>query len=162
VKTPKRNEWYSRRYLICPGIYVVIVVLTTVLSLKTPGGAYCRIIGLCPLAGSVGMVFDNAAVIVAAFLLLGTPWWYMVGRISWDSHEGRRGFLTSLGGVAIALFTCFISSAMTRQVFRQDSHSGRFTTAMIAQYWLVALLCLWSLVSTLFALGAAVSPPRES
>lgn len=156
---PTRDEWYSPRYLILPGIYVVTVVLTTALSPGTPGGAYYRIIGLCPPAGSVGMAFDNAAVVVGAFLLLGTPWWYMVGRIGWDSHERRRGFLTSLGGAAIALFTCFVSTAMTREVFRRD---GPFTTAMTAQYWLVALLCLGSLISMLFALGAAISPTRES
>jgi hypothetical protein len=159
VKTLKRNEWYSPRYLILPGIYVVIVALTAALSPGTPGGAYYRIIGLCPPAGSVGMVFDNAAVIVGAFLLFGMPWWYMVGRIGWDSHERRRGFLTSLGGAAIALFTCFVSSGMTRGVFKRD---GPFTTAMIAQYLLVALLCLGSLLSMLFALGAAFRPTRES
>jgi hypothetical protein len=143
------------------GLYVVIV-LTTALSPGTPGGAYYRIIGLCPPAGSVMMVFENAAVIVGAFLLLGTPWWYMVGRVGWDSYEHRHGFFSSLRGAALALFTCFISSGMTHGVFRQDANSGRFTTAMIAQYWLAALLCLGSLVSTLFALGAAVSPKGES
>jgi hypothetical protein len=153
-----RNEWYSPRYLILPGIYVVIIVLTTALSPGTPGGAYYRVIGLCPPAMSVGMVVDNAAVLVGAFLLFGTPWWYMVGRIGWDSHERRRSFLTSLGGAAIALFTCFVSSGMTREVFRRDGH---FTTATIAQYWLAALLCLGSLISMLFALRAAISPTRE-
>jgi hypothetical protein len=162
VKTPTGNEWYSPRYLIFPGFYIVIIVLTTALSMGAPDGAFYRVIGLCPPAGSVMMVFENASVIVGAFLLLGTPWWYMVGRIGWDSYERRRGFFASLGGAALAFFTCFISGVMTRGVFRQDTHSGRFTTAMIAQYWLAALLCLGSLVSTLFALGAAVRPKRES
>jgi hypothetical protein len=160
VKAPKNNEWYSPRYLVLPGIYVVIVALTTALSPGTPGGAYYRIVGLCPPAMSVGMVVDNAAVVVGVFLLLGTPWWYMVGRIGWDNRERRPGFGTSLGGAAIALFTCFVSSGMSRDVFRHDD--GPFTTAMIAQYWLVALLCLGSLISMLFTLGAAFSSTRES
>ena len=159
VRTLNKNEWYSPRYLILPGIYVVVVALTAALSPGTPGGAYYRIIGLCPPAISVGMVFENAAVIVGTFLLLGTPWWYMVGRIGWDSNERRRGFLTSLGGAAIALLTCVVSSGITRDVLR---HERPFTTAMIAQYWLVASICLSSLVSTLFALGAAFRATRES
>ena len=159
MKALKKNEWYSPRYLILPGIHVVVVALTAALSPGTPGGAYYRIIGLCPPAMSVGMVFDNAAVVVGAFLLLGTPWWYTVGRIGWDSHERRPGIMTSLGGAAIALLTCFVSSGMTRDVFRRD---GPFTTAMIAQYWLAVLLCLGSLISMLVALGAAIRPTRES
>ena len=159
MDTARGIRWSSTRYLILPGIYVATIVLTAALSANTPGGAYYRIFGICPPVASLGMVFDNAVVLVGAFLLVGTPWWYLVGRIGWDSYDRRHGVLASLGGAAIALFTCFVSSGMSRDVFR---HDGPFTTAMIAQYWLVALLCLGSLISMLFALGAAFRPTRES
>lgn len=105
------------------------------------------------------MAFGNTAVVVGAFLLLGTPWWYMVGRIGLDSHERRRSFLTSFGGAAIALFTCFVSTVMT---FSQVKNDISHESAAIVQYALVALLCLVALLSTLSALLAAVTSKGKS
>ena len=137
------------------------ILLATALSPSTPGGAYYRILGLCPLVASIGMVVDNDAVIVGAFLLLGTPWWYLVGRIGWDSHERGHGLLRPIVGAAIAVFTCFISTAMTVDQLKSDIHDNALKSAALAQYSLVALLCVGALLSALSALMAAVTP-RES
>ena len=153
----KRHNWFSARYLILPGIYVATIAVTAVISVATPVGAYYRIIGICPPAASVGMVFDNLGVLVGTFLLLGTPWWYLVGRIGWDGYEHRRSFVGSVGGAAIALLTCFISGVMTYGTFIHDGNGGTFRVGIIAQYWLVGLLCLGSLASMLCALQAAFS-----
>jgi hypothetical protein len=84
VNTARSDERFSPSSLILPGIYVGTILLTTVISIGTPGGAYYRIFGTCPLVASLGMVYDNAAIIVGAFLVVGTPWWYLVGRIGWS------------------------------------------------------------------------------
>jgi hypothetical protein len=161
VNTARGIRWFSTRYFILPGIYVATIVLTTTLSAKTPGGAYYRIFGICPAVASLGMVFDNAVVLVGAFLLVGTPWWYLVGRIGWDSYDRRHGVLPPTVGAVFALFTCFISTAMTVGAYRGDIHDGAFRNAAIAQYWLVSLLCLGALVSMLFALWAALTPNKR-
>ena len=103
----------------------------------------------------VGMVFDNAAVIVGTFLVAGTPWWYLVGRVGWDSYEHRRGLVGSLGGGAFALLTCLVSGGMTHDTFVHDGDGGPLGIGAIAQYWLVSVLCLGSLVSVLLALRAS-------
>ena len=143
------------RHLILPGVYVGIVLLTYAIARATSGGAYYRILGLCPPAGSVGMVFENEAIIVGAFLAVGTPWWYLVGRIGWDAHEHRRGPLSPIVGAAICALTCFVSTAMTVEAHRQDVRDAALNNTALAQYWLVAVLCLGALASTAFALGDA-------
>jgi hypothetical protein len=162
VNSATSDERFRTQYLILPGIYVATIFLTAALSLGTPGGAYYRIWGICPPVASLGMVVDNDAVIVGAFLLLGTPWWYLVGRIGRDGHERRRGLLRPTVGAVIALFTCFISSAMTLDPVREDIRDNALKSAAIAQYSLVALLCVGALLGILFAVVAAVSPSRES
>jgi hypothetical protein len=115
VNSGTNKDLFRIQYLLVPGIYIVAVFFTTALSLNTPGGAYYRIWSLCPPVGILGMAMaiDDDVAIVAAFLLLGTPWWYLVGRIGWDAHKRRRSFLRPAVGAMVALFTCFVSTTMT-------------------------------------------------
>jgi hypothetical protein len=152
---------FRNQHLILPAIYVIAVFLTTALSASTPGGAYYRILSLCPPVASLGMVVENDGVIVAAFLLLGTPWWYLVGRIGWDGHERRRSFVSPVVGALIALFTCFVSTGMTIDPLKQDIHDGSLRSGAVSQYLLVALLCVGALLSVFLALAAALSPRQE-
>lgn len=153
---------FRNQYLILPGVYVIAVFLTTALSARTPRGAYYRILSLCPPVTSLGMMVDNDLVIVTAFLLLGTPWWYLVGRIGWDGHERRHSFVSPAVGAVIALFTCFVSTGMTLDPLKQDIHDGALKSGAVSQYLLVALLCIGALSSVLLALAAAVSPRKQS
>jgi hypothetical protein len=152
---------FRNQHLILPAIYVIAVFLTTALSASTPGGAYYRILSLCPPVASLGMVVENDGVIVAAFLLLGTPWWYLVGRIGWDGHERRRSFVSPVVGALIALFTCFVSTGMTIDPLKQDIHDGSLRSGAVSQYLLVALLCVGALLSVFLALAAALNPRQE-
>ena len=162
VNPATNKDLFRSQYLILPGIYVIAVFLTTVLSASTPGGAYYRILSLCPPVASLGMVVDNDAVLVAAFLLVGTPWWYLVGRIGWDGHERRRSFLSPAVGALIALFTCVVSVGMTLDPLKQDIHDGALRAGAVSQYLLVATLCIGALVSVFLALVAVVSPCKPS
>lgn len=153
---------FRNRYLILPGIYVVAVFLTAALSASTPGGAYYRILSLCPPVAALGMVVDNDLVLVTAFLLLGTPWWYWVGRIGWDGYERRRSVVRPAIGAPIALFTCVVSAGMTVDPLKQDIHEGVLKAAAVSQYLLVALLCLGALLSACLALAATVSQRQQS
>jgi hypothetical protein len=152
---------FRKQYLILPAIYVIALFLTTALSASTPGGAYYRILSLCPPVASLGMVVENDVVIVVAFLLLGAPWWYLVGRIGWDGHERRRSVVSPVVGALIALFTCFVSTGMSVDPLKRDIHDGALRSGAVSQYLLVALLCLGALVSVFLALVAAISPRQE-
>jgi hypothetical protein len=107
------------------------------------------------------MVVDNDVVIVAVFLLLGTPWWYLVGRIGWDGYERRRSLVRSMVGAVIALFTCFVSTGMTLDPLKQDINDGALRSGAFSQYLLVALLCVGALVSVFLALASALSPAKN-
>lgn len=155
METSKDNKrWLSPAAVIVPFIYVGTVVLTCSLSARTPGGAYYRIWGIDPLAAMFGMVYDNVAVIVGVFLVSGTPWWYLVGRIGWGDRKRRLS--AGVGGALFALFTCFVTASITLGVLKQDIHAGLLTDMVIFQYSLVALLCFGALVSTLCAVVAAL------
>ena len=106
-------------------------------------------------------VVENDVVIVAAFLLLGTPWWYWVGRIGWDGHEHRRSFVSPLVGALMPLFTYFVSTGMTVDPVKQDIHDGVLRSGAISQYFLVALLCVGALVSAFLSLAGALSSRQE-
>lgn len=160
VDTATDKGLFRNQYLVLPSIYVIAVFLTTALSVHTPGGAYYRILSLCPPVASVGMVFDNDLLIVTAFLLLGTPWWYMVGRIGWDGHERRRSFVHPIVGALIALFTCFVSTGMTISPLKEDIHDGALRSGAISQYLLVALLCTSALLTVFLALVGAIRPRK--
>lgn len=162
MNTARVGRWFRARYFILPGIYLSLILLTAALSAKTPGGTYYRIWGICPPVASLGMIFENATVLVVAFLLIGTPWWYWVGRIGWDSYGRRRGGSEATRGAIFALFTCLVSTAMTLGVYKSDIRDGAFKSAAIAQYWMVSLLCLGAFLSGLLALRAALTPTRES
>lgn len=153
---------FSNPCLILPGIYVIAIFLTTALSASTPGGAYYRILSLCPPVAGLGMVFDNDLMIVTAFLLLGTPWWYLVGRIGWDSYQHRRSLISPVVGALIGLFTCLVSTGMTLDPLKQDIHDGALNSGAVSQYLLVALLCIGALLSVFLALAAAVSRRKQS
>ena len=162
VKQAMDKGLFRNQYLVLPGVYLIAVFLTTALSVRTPGGAYYRILSLCPPVASLGMVVDNDLVIVTAFLLLGTPWWYLVGRIGWDVHQRRRSFVSPVVGAVIALFTCFVSTGMTLDPLKQDIHDGALKSGAVSQYLLVALLCIGALLSVFLAFAAAVRPLKQS
>lgn len=155
----RRRDWLRARYLLLPAIYVVAVVLTAMTSISKPGGTYYRIIGICPPAGSVGMVSENMFVLVGAFLLLGTPWWYAIGRIGWDSRQRNTTLGRSLRGAAISLLTCLVSGGWTHDTYLHDHDPAR-SIGMVAQYWLVSLLCLGAFISMGFSIQAAFTRER--
>jgi len=146
------ERWFTPPLIILPMLYFAVVVLTAILSLGTPGGAFYRIIGIDPFVGAFMMVYDNAALIVGAFLVSGLPWWYFVGRIGWESRKRRIGRWSSGLGVCLTLFTCSVSTAVSLSVLKQDRREGALTVAVIAQYSLLALLCFEAFVSTIYAL----------
>jgi hypothetical protein len=140
------QRWFNPAFIILPSIYVGLIVLTYALSVGTRGGAYYRIWGVDPLAAMFGMVYDSEAIIIAVFLITGTPWWYLVGRIGWSS---KQRLSTALGGALFALFTCFVTSLMTLEIVKQDIQGGLLTGRVIFQYSLVASLCFGALVTAL-------------
>ena len=155
------HDWRTPPLLILPAIYIATILLSALLSPATPGAAYYRVIPVCPVAGVVGMAFDSEALMFIVFLLAGTPWWYFIGRIGWRNYMRQRGAQHPLVGAGIALFTSFIATAMSLDVFKRDFNDGLVDGMVFVQYFLVALLCLGALVSTLSALAAALGPGKE-
>jgi hypothetical protein len=155
------DGWRTPPLLILPAIYIAAILLSALLSPATPGAAYYRVIPICPVAGVVGMAFDNEGLMFAVFLLVGTPWWYFIGRIAWRNYTRQKGALHPLVAAAIALFTSFLSTAMSLDVFKRDFNDGVVEGMVFVQYFFIALLCLGALVSTLSALATALDPGKE-
>jgi len=144
--TENGGRWFALPLVVLPLLYVVVVVLTAIVSLWMPGGAFYRIIGINPVLGAFMMVNDNAAVIVGGFLVSGLPWWYLVGRIGWESRNGRISRWSSGLGALLTIYTCVLSTAVSIGVLKNDRREGAMNDAAIVQYSLVALLCFGALV----------------
>src|SRR5580693_3961707 len=98
---------------ILPGLYVSLVLTTFATSISDGGQSFYRLIGVNPVAGLCMMFFDNAPVIFTLFLVSGTPWWYLVGKIGWDSRTRRASRLNSGIGAVFTLSTGWIAAAVT-------------------------------------------------
>jgi hypothetical protein len=149
--------------LLLPGLYAATVLLTFALSLDTPGGAYYRIIAVNPLAALFMWRVQNDIALTAVFLVIGLPWWYLVGRIG---SEGTRRSYSRLRLGLGALFCASIlllGSSVTIDTLKQDARDNFVTGAVMLQYALVAALCVGAGISTLCAvIGAFESRPDTS
>jgi hypothetical protein len=130
-----------------PLIHVLLVILSMILSVHTPGGAYFRLFGVDPLSAMAMMVYDGTATVIGFILILGTGWWYFLGRIGWESSHGR---LSRFGAGLGALLTLFFGATgviLTKGVITEDIQEGTLSAGAIFQYVLVGLLCVGAFVA---------------
>jgi hypothetical protein len=140
--------------VVLPSLHAVLCFLTLLVSRRTPGGAWYRLVGIdfplfafaMPLRG-----FDGELAVFAIVLLLGTSWWYLIGRVGWSSHIGR---LRSSGATVLALSVSLIGPAIWADTFHRDIREAALkgvalTDAVRLQYLLVGLLCIGALLSAI-------------
>ena len=149
-----RSPWVRLPVTLLPAIFVALVILTVVFSINYPGGAYYRIFGAAPIAAMFGMVYDNQAIVVAAFLITGVPWWYLIGWIGGARTEAKIGKGGLLLGAALAAFTSWSIISLTPSAIRQDARERHLLLAATVQYSLLAALCLGAIVSAVTALAS--------
>jgi hypothetical protein len=133
--------------LVLPATHVILVALTMVLSRHTPGGAYYRIFGVDPFSAMVLMVYDGTPAVVVSILVLGTAWWYFIGRIGWESSQGRLSRFGAGLGALLTLFFGVIGVTLSIGVVNEDMRDGALSAGAIFQYVLVGLLCLGAFVA---------------
>ena len=158
IATKQNERWFSPPLLILPALYVIVVFLTAIFSERTEGGAFYRIIPLNPIAGAFMMRYDNPTIIVGIFLVTGTPWWYLVGRIRQASIKRRVSRVTLGLGSILALATSWVATSMTLDLLKQDIRQGFMLSPVIVQYSLVGLLCFEAFVSAVSAARATLRP----
>jgi hypothetical protein len=146
-----RAKFRTVALAVLPLIHVLLVLLSMFLSVNTPGGAYYRLFGVDPLSAMVLMVYDGTPAVIGFILILGTGWWYFLGRIGWESSQGR---LSRFGAGLGALLTLFFGATgvlLTKGVINEDIQERTLSTAAIIQYVLVGLLCIGAFVSALYS-----------
>jgi hypothetical protein len=148
----------AQRWLfVLPAIYVIVIGLTALCDSSQLGGVFYRIIGIDPV-GMIAMWSSSGIVaLTAVFLVTGTPWWYFIARIGWSSKKLRISRFSSLLGSLLSFFTLFVCWSMTISALMQDVHENLLTRTAIAQYSLVALLCVGALISAVFSAVALFS-----
>jgi hypothetical protein len=137
--------------LILPTIHVLLVTLTIILSSNTPGGAYDRIVGVDPLGLGVLMIFDGTLAVAGFFLIFGTAWWYFIGRIGWESSQGRLSRFGAGSGALLTLFFGATGVILTKSVVNGDIRGGTLSAGAIIQYVLVGLLCVGAFVAACYS-----------
>jgi hypothetical protein len=149
--------------LLLPSLYAASVLLTFALSLDTPGGAYYRIIAVNPLAALFMWRVENDIALTAVFLVIGVPWWYLVGRIGLEGMNRSCSRFRLGAGALFCALVLLLGSSLTIDVLRQDARDSFVTGAVILQYALIAALCVGAGISTLCAvIGVFERPPDIS
>jgi hypothetical protein len=138
-----------------------LVVLTILLSLKTAGGTYFRIFGLDPLAAAFMMADEGVALpVVEALLILGTAWWYFIGRIGWASNRGKLSRVGSALGAILVLFFIVVGFLLAKQTFYSDFNNGQLSAGALIQYYFVAAILVGGLISAIYSMRATFRQQR--
>jgi hypothetical protein len=132
-------------------VYLLLIVLTMVLSATPPGGAYYRMLGVNPLAAMIGMASEGAPFYGVLFLL-GTAWWFFIGAIGWSSKSGTMSRPIAALGALLSVFSALAGIGMTTVAMRQDHE---FSLGAVLQYACVGLLCLGALIVTIYSAKTA-------
>lgn len=153
ISTKNDSQWFSLSLIVLPSIHVILVAVTILLSLKTAGGAYYRLVGVDPLAAVFMMADEGVALsVVGAILIFGTAWWYFIGRIGC-----RRGKLSRVGsalGAILALFFGVIGFLISKQTFLSDFNNGQLSAGALFQYFCVAAILAGAFISAIYSTKA--------
>ena len=136
-------------------IHLFLIVLTIILSSRSPAGAYYRIFGVDPLAAAVGMISEGST-FFGTLLIFGTAWWYFIGWLGWASSNHRISRPTAGLCAVLALFFGMIAANMTTEIFRQDLDAGILSAGAILQYASLGVLCLGAFVAGAYSAMAAL------
>jgi hypothetical protein len=93
----------------------------------------------------------------AFFLILGTAWWYAVGRLTWASNNRRFGGPGSTLTTLFALVVVWAGISGTVGAFQQDAVDGTLSVWVVIQYALIALLCVGAILCVVLSTLAAVT-----
>jgi hypothetical protein len=146
-----REKFHLAALVVLPLIHALLVILSMILSVHTPGGAYYRLFGADPLSAMALMVYDGTPAVIGFILILGTGWWYFLGRIGWESSQGR---LSRFGAGLGALLTLFFGATgviLSKGVINEDIREGTLSAGAISQYVLVGLLCVGAFVAAYYS-----------
>jgi fumarate reductase subunit D len=135
-------------------LYVLLVAFTIVCSVNVPGGAYYRILGLCPV-GMIGMVYEGPKLDVV-LLVSGAAWWLLIGVIGWTSKNRMISRTPALLGALVCLVSAVMSVALTLSPLSEDLHDGNLSLSAILQYGVAAILFLGAVAATIYSAAVAL------
>ena len=147
--------------LLLPGLYAATVLLTFALSLRTPGGAYYRIIAINPLAALFMWRVQTDVPLTAVFLVTGVPGWYLVGRIGSQGIRRSASRLRLGVGALFCVLLLLLGSSVTLGILNQDARDNYLTHGVILQYALVAALLVGAAISAGCAALGALDRSRD-
>jgi hypothetical protein len=144
-----------------PVIHILLVLFTMMISSKTPEGAYYRIEGIDPVGMAVGMIFDGAT-FWGALLVIGTGWWYFIGKIGYDSHSGRINRFVAPLGALLALFSGATCLSLTTGSVLQDLRDHNLPIWGVLQYACAVPFCVGAFITTVYAMMAFFRKQTEA
>ena len=154
-------RWWSPPLLILPAVHGFLIVLTAWLQSRTNWGYY-RLIGVDFLAVPLAMCCgDPSGLLFGIFLVIGTTWWYFIGRIGWESKQGRIGRVTAGLAALLALLFALVGTVGSAVIFRHDFRDRALSAAIGLQYVCAGILCMGAFVSTFYSVRAVFAGRHE-
>jgi hypothetical protein len=103
------------------------------------------------------MTLDGDLKLFVLFLLLGTSWWFIIGRSGWSSQNRMIGRVSSAMAAILGFGVASAAASMCADTFLHDIREGALTGAVSLQYLLIGLLCIGALASGISSAKAALT-----
>jgi len=123
---------------LLPGLHLIAFIFGSILSLRSPYGLSPLFCVDLPI--SLPLVGRDDWPTVTVVGLLGTAWWYFIGRVGWMSSRGMISRGASVGGALVILLTCGIGSYALVSQASGWTRDERFSLAVIINYCMAGLL----------------------
>jgi hypothetical protein len=141
---------------ILPALHVLLCALAGFLEMRRQD-AWFRMIGIDPPCFVIIWWMTDQFRAFAFFLILGTAWWYAVGRLTWASNNRRFGGPGSTLTTLFALVVVWAGISGTVGAIQQEVADGTLSVWVVIQYALIALLCVGAILCVGLSTLAAVT-----
>lgn len=145
---------FDLQLIILPAVHAFLFILAGLVSLWSPFGLSPVFCVDLPISLPLVAREDLRTVLLVA--ILGTGWWYFIGRIGWLSRRGRISTLGSMLNALVIVFVCGIGTIAIVGQFSQSFHDERFSLAVIGLYALAGMLLLGGWFTALTCAMAAL------
>jgi hypothetical protein len=143
----QRHELFNFWLLMLPSIHLLLFAVGGLVSRWSPYGLSPIFCVDLPFSLPLFMRDDWGTVLVVG--ILGTGWWYFVGRIGWMSHHNQITRVGSILGAALILFMCSVDAILIRGQAEGWIHDERFSSPVIVVYGIAIALVAGGILSSL-------------
>lgn len=149
----RENDPLNLQLIILPATHVVLFIVAALVSLRSPfglGPVFCA-----DLPISLPLVARDDWPTVFLVGVLGTAWWFFVGKFGQAARQHRIGSLGAGLGAILIFLTCVAGATAMEGQISQSIHDERFSFMVIALFMIAGLLLVGGFANAAISAMAA-------